>query len=74
MAAEKDPCWECPKRWVKDGETCHSTCGDYLKRRAEKDWENRARRMQMKAKADADAVYVAGVRRAMRHWRRHKKI
>lgn len=74
MAAEKDPCWECPRRWVKDGKTCHSTCGDYLEARAKKDRENEERRARSEAKADADAVYVAGARRDIRHRRGHKKI
>ena len=71
--AEKDPCYQCTKRWVKDGHTCHSTCKEYLERCEEQRAKNAKRRAVRDTEQVANDFKFAGIRKSMRHKRGHEK-
>ncbi len=59
-------CFNCPKRWVRDGKTCHSTCPDYLEFWGRN--EKRLQEMRRRGKLECDlSVSRECARKYMEH-------
>ena len=59
-------CYGCPDRWVRDGHRCHSTCKEYLARRAKSDAIQAKRREAVLAQRDAENLIAEGIRKTQK--------